>query len=314
MHKKTASIFLICFLIFNFYSQSQEEKQFYNISTNRLIKIEKLSSQDVIFKQYEKIVADNYKLITQNQPPEIYFFTYKNTENFNLLSLSARCNINYETIASLNGIENSKVDIKNKKLILPVVCGLFIPVNKANNSIQVILQEKYGNESLTNLPSYYKIDGEEYYFLQGFKFSPTERAYFLDSDLGLPLKPEKFWISSEFGRRKNPLSGEMKNHNGIDFACAEGTPVYAVKNGVAKIIVKNDKTFGNYIIISHDDGQITSVYAHLSKIEIERNQKVKKGEVIGYSGQSGMATGPHLHFELRQNGKAEDPRLKLNLK
>ena len=58
---------------------------------------------------------------------------------------------------------------------------------------------------------------------------------------------------------------------------------------------------------------MTSVYAHLSKITVERYQVVRKGDVIGYVGQTGMATGPHLHFEIRQGGKAEDPRLRLNL-
>lgn len=309
--KKLLSFFVYLFVLLDVYTR--QNKQF-NISTSHLIQIERLSSYDVVFKQYENIVAQNYELISKNEEPEVYFFVYKNTENFSLLSLAARCNINYETIATLNSIENSKADIKNKRIILPVICGLFIPVKKGKNSIQIVLQEKYANQSLTNPPSYYKIDGEDFYFLQGLKFSPEERLYFLDSDLGLPLKSDTFWISSQFGQRQNPFSKEIKNHNGIDFACAEGTPVFSVKEGIISTVVKNDKIFGNYIIVSHDEGKLTSVYAHLSRIETEQNKKVKKGEVIGFSGQTGMVTGPHLHFELRQNGKPEDPRLKLNLK
>ena len=68
------------------------------------------------------------------------------------------------------------------------------------------------------------------------------------------------------------------------------------------------------MILSHDQGKMTSVYAHLSKVFVDRYQYVKKGDVIGLVGQTGKATVPHLHFEIRQGGKAEDPRKKLNIK
>ena len=111
-----------------------------------------------------------------------------------------------------------------------------------------------------------------------------------------------------------PVSGEWKNHNGIDLAAAEGTPVYAIKDGTNALCYENDEVFGNYIILTHDDGALTSVYAHLSKINISMYDSVKKGDIIGYVGSSGMATGPHLHFEIRKDGVPYNPSSSLKLK
>ena len=309
------NIFLVSLILtFAAYAQNDGLNRIV-IEKEKLPVIESLSPSraNTVLKDYNSIVESNSKLISAGREPEYMFFQYKNTEHFTFQSLAARCCITQETLATLNQIENAQDDIKGKALILPVVSGLFIPVERGINSVEVLLQENYSTQTLTKNTIYYNINGRDYLFLCGKRFSPTERAYFLDSALRLPLDSESFWVSSEFGKRKNPFSGEMKNHNGIDLAAAEGTPVYAIKDGAVYAAIENDAEFGNYIILSHDQGKMTSVYAHLSKIRPERYQYVKKGEVIGYVGQTGMATGPHLHFEIRQGGKAEDPRNRLNI-
>ena len=308
--------FLLFVLIFSSaaYSQDDGVKRVI-IEKDKLPVIESLSPSraNTIFKDYNSIVESNSKAISAGREPEIMFFLYKNTERFTFQGLAARCCITQETLATLNQIENAQDDIKGQTLILPVVNGIFIPVDRGINSVEVLLQENYSTQTLTKDNIYYNIDGRDYLFLRSKRFTPTERAYFLDSALRLPIDNDSFWVSSEFGKRKNPFSGQMKDHNGIDLAAAEGTPVYAIKDGAVYIAIENDAEFGNYIILSHDQGKMTSVYAHLSKITVERYQYVKKGDVIGYVGQTGMATGPHLHFEIRQGGKAEDPRKKLNI-
>lgn len=271
------------------------------------------SRANTVRRDFDQIVEANNKAIKAGREPEIMFFLYKNTENFTFQGLASRICITQETLATLNQIENAQDNVKGKTFIIPVVNGIFVPVDKGINSIEVLLQENYSTQTLTKNSIYYNIDGRDYLFFRSKYFSPTERAYFLDSALRLPLDSSSFWVSSEFGKRKNPFSGEMKNHNGIDLAAPEGTPVYAIKDGAVYIAINNDREFGNYIILSHDHGKMTSVYAHLSKIFVERYQEVKKGDVIGYVGQTGMATGPHLHFEIRQGGKAEDPRARLNI-
>ena len=274
------------------------------IDKEKLPVLESLTSSraNTVFRDFNNIVESNSKIISAGREPDIMFFRYTNTERFTFQGLAGRTCINQETLATLNQIENAQDDIKGRTLIIPVVNGLFIPIEKGINSLEILLQENYSHQTLTKNIIYYNIEGRDYLFLRSKRFTPTERAYFVDSALRLPLDSSSFWVSSEFGKRKNPFSGEMKNHNGIDLAAPEGTPVYAIKDGAAYACIENDAEFGNYIILSHDQGKMTSVYAHLSKITVERYQYVKKGDVIGYVGQTGMATGPHLHFEIRQGG------------
>ena len=294
------------------------------IKTDELPTLERLRSYDSVFKEFSHIVESNSKALKAKRQPEMLFFVHTMTQadkadlhwsDSQLISVASRCNISYDTIATLNKIENSTDDLINKTIIIPTVSGLFIKryANDDSNALEILLRENYADQAQTATASF-NIDGEEYVFLPNLRFTATERFYFLDSGLGLPLAKDSFWISSEFGKRKNPVNGEWKDHNGIDLAANEGTPVYAVKDGYAAYTIEKDATFGNYVILTHDTGKMSSVYAHLSSICVNQYAFVKKGDIIGYVGQTGMATGPHLHFEIRQGGIAQDPKTKLDLK
>ena len=323
MNKKF--LLAVIFSISSLWAQNKIEP--FIIEKNRLPQLDSLQSYLYIedgeskkqikneqFNQYSTIVEDNSKAVMAGREPEFLFFKYKVAERFTVLELCARCNINYDTIITLNSIASKDDVIKGETLIIPTVQGLFIPLDKCHNAIETLLQQNYKNQNLTNPILYFTIEGRSFVFLQGKRLSPTERAFYLDSSLRLPLDENSFYVSSEFGSRKNPLSGQIKNHNGIDLAAEEGTPVYAVKDGDVAYTVSNDQTFGNYIILSHDLGKQSSVYAHLSKIFVEQYSFVKKGTIIGLVGHTGMATGDHLHFEIRKGGKALNPREKLNFK
>lgn len=88
-------------------------------------------------------------------------------------------------------------------------------------------------------------------------------------------------------------------HSGIDYGCPTGTPILASNDGVIKYSAYDPTGYGKYIIIQHDDGNAT-LYAHLSSREVSEGQTVRQGDIIGYSGQTGYSTGPHLHFEARK--------------
>ncbi len=109
-------------------------------------------------------------------------------------------------------------------------------------------------------------------------------------------------ITQRFGGRiTNP-----RGHSGIDFAVPLGTPIQAVDAGTVDEVRSLNYGYGKYVLIRHHD-DTESLYAHLSAIHVSAGQQVLAGANIGLSGSSGNSTGPHLHFEIRQNGKAIDP-------
>jgi murein DD-endopeptidase MepM/ murein hydrolase activator NlpD len=113
-------------------------------------------------------------------------------------------------------------------------------------------------------------------------------------------------IGSYFGYRTDPFYKVTKFHEGIDFTAPVGTEIYTTGDGVVKTIEYSRRGYGNMIIISHGFGYET-VYAHLSKVNIKPGQKVKRGQVIGFVGNTGKSTAPHLHYEVRKNGNPIDP-------
>ncbi len=116
-------------------------------------------------------------------------------------------------------------------------------------------------------------------------------------------------ITDKFGRRKDPFVERVKHHNGIDLSARYGTKVYAAAAGVVEFVrhrYRLNKGYGRVIILNHQNGYKT-LYGHLSKIVVKRGQKVERWQLIGYSGDTGRATGPHLHYEVWRNGRPEDP-------
>ena len=111
--------------------------------------------------------------------------------------------------------------------------------------------------------------------------------------------------SSGFGWRSDPIGGYRKFHKGSDVRGDRGTPVLAAGDGIV-IRAENQNGYGNVVFVDHGGGVITR-YAHLKKIEIARDTVVTAGDQIGRIGSTGRATGPHLHFEVRLDGRAVDP-------
>lgn len=113
------------------------------------------------------------------------------------------------------------------------------------------------------------------------------------------------YISSRFGERVHPITGELKNHNGMDIASNMGTTVYAADGGKV-VLAEWYGGYGNCIMIDHGNGYKT-LYGHLSVIGVSEGQSVSQGAVIGAVGSTGNSTGPHLHFEVYANGSRIDP-------
>jgi len=134
------------------------------------------------------------------------------------------------------------------------------------------------------------------------KFFDANGAGELRSGLVAPTNGS---ITSRYGMRRHPILRYTRMHAGVDFRGRTGQPVYAVTDGTV-VFAGRHGGHGNYIKLNHGGGLQTG-YAHLSRFAVSSGQRVRRGQVIGYVGSTGLSTGPHLHYELYRNGKTVDP-------
>lgn len=123
-----------------------------------------------------------------------------------------------------------------------------------------------------------------------------------------PVVPDTriYRLSSRFGYRKDPFSGRTKNHTGVDFAMKPGNPIYATGDGIVTNVKFELFGYGNQVVIDHGFGYKTR-YAHMKTIGVVEGMKVKRGECIGLSGNSGRSSGPHLHYEVIYKDRYVNP-------
>ncbi len=112
-------------------------------------------------------------------------------------------------------------------------------------------------------------------------------------------------VGSGYGMRRHPILGYRRMHQGLDFRAGYGTPVYAVTDGTVNYAGRNGG-HGNHLRIAHGGGLQTG-YSHLSRFAVSNGTRVRRGQVIGYVGSTGLSTGPHLHYEMYRNGRPVDP-------
>ena len=115
-----------------------------------------------------------------------------------------------------------------------------------------------------------------------------------------------YTITSPFGMRTHPILGTQRMHNGIDMACAQGTPIYATRAGTVTTASYQAGGAGYYVSINHGDG-FSSIYMHMTNFVVSAGQSVTQGQLIGYVGSTGLSTGPHLHFGISYAGAYVNP-------
>ena len=118
--------------------------------------------------------------------------------------------------------------------------------------------------------------------------------------------PSKYRLSSSFGYRKDPIHGRTARHTGVDFAMKPGNPVYATGDGVVESVKFEFFGYGNQVVIDHGFGYKTR-YAHLKAVGVVEGMKIKRGECVGQTGNSGKSSGPHLHYEVIYKGNHVNP-------
>lgn len=131
------------------------------------------------------------------------------------------------------------------------------------------------------------------------------------SDIDSLINPVEGIVTSSFGKRINPALDKEEFHDGIDIGTKIGTEVFAVCDGIVTETGVSD-TYGNFLKYKSDDFEV--MYAHLDKIAVKKGQNVKKGQAVAFSGNSGLSTGPHLHYSLKKDGEFVNPMDYVNLK
>ncbi|WP_229753498.1 M23 family metallopeptidase [Amphritea balenae] len=161
----------------------------------------------------------------------------------------------------------------------------------------------YGLEDLLGLPQSDEMTSNR---ADELTVLASQRLYFLSNlPNGLPIQGIR--VSDRFGMRMHPVHKKRVRHNGLDFKANTGTPIYATADGVVEYSGYHKKSgFGNLIILQHGLG-FKTYYAHMSKLKVKSGAFVSKGQLIGLSGNTGISTGPHLHYEVRHLFTPIDP-------
>jgi murein DD-endopeptidase MepM/ murein hydrolase activator NlpD len=248
--------------------------------------------------------------------PGLEFSAYQAVQGDTFQSLARKFGLTEETLRSLNQANDTSQPRVGATLLIPSRDGIFHMVRQGQGLADIA--RAYGL-SLKEVLKANRLRGDsdlkpgQILFLPGGRYLSREDVHWIAlSSLAVQkgfLKPTTGRFADGFGYRIHPITHKLAFHEGLDLAPGWGARVVATQDG--RVIFTGVKFgYGNLIILDHGGG-LTSYYAHLSKILVKTGQKVKRGELIGKVGRTGRVTGPHLHFEIRLNGKPQNPLLYL---
>lgn len=217
----------------------------------------------------------------------------------NLWSIAQSFNLDVSTLAAANNLNNTNHLRPGQKLEIPPSRGIFYRVRSG--------------ESLWDICRRYEVELEDVLAqneIKDAKVISVGQRLFLPGASPRKAVTDIIWpvrgrLTSRFGLRQHPMGGGRKMHSGIDIACPPGRLVRAAQSGKVTFSGPNG-AMGRTVILQHEEGYET-VYGHNSELLVRVGQRVQQGQAIARSGNTGLSTGPHLHFELRKSGRAIDP-------
>ncbi len=270
-------------------------------------RIRVLSSDDPLFVQHQSELESFYRAADAREPgslPPLSLFEYRLRPGEDLFSLNARLGLPYDTLATLNGAASREAFDARRVVLVANQAGLFINDPPRSTLEDMILSTRLADgDKPRRVVLVREGRPSAALFFPNEQFTPMERLYFLGVLFEFPIVRGR--VTSLFGIRKDPFTGRPEFHTGLDIGAPEGTAVHAARDGEVTETATNDE-LGNYVVIDHPGGYQT-VYGHLSVIGVTMNQRVSAGAVIGAVGHTGLATGPHLHFEVKRKGRVTDP-------
>ena len=256
--------------------------------------------------------------LTQSQPRMLLFSTYTIQKGDVLGEIAKKFGLSISTLASVNDIKNSRTLPVGKVLRIPNQDGVFYTI-KAKDTLSVIAEKhkanvaeiKAANELFSD-----KINPNANLFIPGatapwedapvivYRAAPALAPVVSNNIFDWPVRGR---ITSGYGYRRSPFGRGV--HDGLDIAAPMGTPIRAAMAGRVES-VGYDNVYGNFVIVKHSEGYKT-LYGHLESYEARSGAYVDTDTVIGYVGNTGQSTGPHLHFTVYKDGSSVNPRLVL---
>jgi len=246
----------------------------------------------------------------ENYIPKLRLQEYTVQNGDTLWSISRKFDVDPDSIISCNAFSNVHRIYKGDKILVPNIRGIFVNVEQGDTIFKYASRYRLPTDfimEINDLRTNQLSPGMKI-FLPGVRYSNIERAYALGEAFDKPVNGR---LTSRFGYRRDPFTGFRSYHTGIDIACRYGTPVHAAKEG--KVVYAGLRFgLGRTVVLEHEFGYRT-LYGHLSSFKVEKGDRVRKGEIIGFSGSSGRSTGPHLHFEVWHRGRIIDPLTQTNM-
>ncbi len=267
------------------------------------------------FPEEEAMVDENDPSSGEGGPyvvvPSLHMNIYRAKNGDNLWTIAAKNGLDFYTLLSINRLKKADQISIGQKLKIPNQRGLLHTVRNGETLEDIALEH---NVSIRKIIRVNRILNPEHIkpgtdlFIPGAKVTLAFSRQLLRNS-GVPVefaRPcRKCRISSKFGYRKDPFTKKRAFHNGLDLAPGYGASVYASMSGIVTYAGWMGG-YGKLVVIKHRNGYSTR-YGHLSRILVTRGRRVRQGQRIGRVGNTGRSTGAHLHFEIRKNGKPQNP-------
>ncbi|HVM32307.1 MAG TPA: M23 family metallopeptidase [bacterium] len=215
---------------------------------------------------------------------------------------------NRQLLSSMAGVDSQLrklLKLGDRKTVLEYN-GMGGPTEQDSSRFSKLLEEK-NEQLLTKVQADLKQTNQD---ASQQEASFQQISFYLDKQRSIlaatpDIWPVKGWVTSGFGKRMNPLTGEPGRHMGVDIANEVNTPIHATADGLVTY-AGWESGYGRVVVIEHGYGFSTR-YGHCNRVEVKVGDEVKRGQVIGYMGSTGMSTGSHCHYEVRIHGVPVDP-------